>query len=61
MIREDFAVARWPLERLMREVSLAGVIRGNPVRTTISDKAAPYTRDCKLKGRFRLETVVATQ
>ena len=29
----------------MREMGLAGVIRGKPVRTTISDKAAPCSRD----------------
>jgi putative transposase len=31
--------------RLMREMGLAGVIRGKPVRTTISDKAAPCPLD----------------
>ena len=29
----------------MREMGLAGVIRGKRVRTTISDKAAPCPRD----------------
>lgn len=29
----------------MRELGLRGVIRGKPVRTTISDKAAPYPLD----------------
>src|SRR3546814_11089138 len=29
----------------MREMGLAGVIRGKPVRTTISDKAAPCPPD----------------
>jgi putative transposase len=29
----------------MHEMGLAGVIRGKPVRTTISDKAAPRPRD----------------
>ena len=40
MNREGFAVARCTIERLMRDLGLQGVIRGKPVRTTISDKAA---------------------
>jgi len=43
--REGFVVARCTVERLMREMGLQGVIRGKPVRTTISDKAAPYPLD----------------
>ncbi|WP_404713656.1 IS3 family transposase [Sphingomonas sp. MMS24-J13] len=43
--REGVSVARCTVERLMREMSLAGVIRGKPVRTTISDKAAPCPLD----------------
>ncbi len=42
MMREGFPIARCTVKRLMR---LAGVIRGNPVRTTIRDKAAPCLRD----------------
>ena len=45
MMREGFPVARCTVERLMREMGLAGVIRGKPVRTTISDKTAPCPRD----------------
>jgi putative transposase len=45
MMREGFVIARCTVERLMREMGLAGVIRGKPVRTTISDKAAPCPRD----------------
>ena len=45
MMREGFPVARCTIERLMREMGLAGVIRGKPVRTTISDKAAPCPLD----------------
>ena len=45
MRREDFAVARCTVERLMRQMGLRGVIRGKPVRTTISDKAAPCPLD----------------
>ncbi len=45
MMREGFVIARCTVERLMHEMGLAGVIRGKPVRTTISDKAAPCPRD----------------
>src|SRR3981189_3236712 len=43
--RESFAVARCTVERLMRNMGLQGVIRGKPVKTTISDKAAPCPLD----------------
>lgn len=45
MQREGFGIARCTVERLMRDMGLAGVIRGKPVRTTISDKAAPCPLD----------------
>jgi transposase InsO family protein len=45
MMREGFVIARCTVERLMHEMGLAGVILGKPVRTTISDKAAPCPRD----------------
>jgi transposase InsO family protein len=45
MKREGFDIARCTVERLMRDLSLQGVIRGKPVRTTISDKAAPCPLD----------------
>ncbi|WP_202988234.1 IS3 family transposase [Sphingopyxis terrae] len=45
MNREGFAVARCTIERLMRDLGLQGVIRGKPVRTTISNKAAPCPLD----------------
>ena len=38
--RESFDMARCTVERLMKEMGLQGVIRGKPVRTTFSDKAA---------------------
>lgn len=41
MMREGVSVARSTVARLMREMGLAGVIRGKSVRTTISDKVAP--------------------
>ena len=43
--REGFDVARCTVTRLMRAMGLAGVIRGKPVRTTISDRSAPCPRD----------------
>ena len=43
--RERFDVARCTVARLMRGMGLQGVIRGKPVRTTISDKAAPCPLD----------------
>jgi putative transposase len=43
--REGFTLARCTVERLMAELGLQGVIRGKPVRTTISDKAAPCPLD----------------
>ena len=45
MKREGYDVARCSVERLMRDLGLQGVIRGKPVRTTISDKAAPCPLD----------------
>jgi putative transposase len=43
--REGTSVARCTVARLMRDMGLQGVIRGKPVRTTISDKAAPCPQD----------------
>ena len=43
--REGFDVARCTVERLMREMGLQGIIRGKPIKTTISDKAAPCPLD----------------
>jgi transposase InsO family protein len=45
MRREDFTVARCTVERLMRDLGLQVVIRGKPVRTTVSDKRAPCPLD----------------
>jgi transposase InsO family protein len=38
-------VARCTVERLMRDMGLQVAIRGKPVRTTVSDKAAPCPLD----------------
>src|SRR5262245_54747021 len=43
--REGFALARCTVERLMAELGVQGVIRGKPMRTTVSDKAAPCPLD----------------
>lgn len=45
MKREGYGVARCTVERLMLSLGLQGVIRGKPVRTTVSDKAAPCPLD----------------
>ena len=45
LVREGLPVARCTVERLMVDLGLQGVIRGKPVRTTISDKAAPCPLD----------------
>ena len=51
--REGEQVARCTVERLMRAMGLEGVIRGKPVRTTISDKAAPCPLD-HVNRQFRV-------
>ena len=43
--REGGEAARCTVERLMRAMGLEGVIRGKPVRTTISDKATACPLD----------------
>ena len=50
--REGFDVARCTVARLMRDMGLQGVIRGKPVRTTVSDKTAPCPLD-KVNRQFR--------
>jgi transposase InsO family protein len=43
--REGFDVARCTVARLMRMMGLQGIIRGKPIKTTISDKSAPCPLD----------------
>jgi putative transposase len=43
--RESIDVARCTVARLMRQMGLKGVVRGKPVRTTISDTSAPCPLD----------------
>lgn len=43
--REGFDIARCTVARLMRKMGLQGAIRGKPIRTTVSDRAAPCPLD----------------
>lgn len=43
--REGFDVARCTVARLMRSMSLQGIFRGKPIRTTFPDKAGPSPFD----------------
>ena len=43
--REGLGVARCTVARLMQTMGLQGVVRGKPVKTTISDKGVPCPRD----------------
>jgi transposase InsO family protein len=45
MRRERFEVARCTVARLMKRLGLRGVIRGKPVRTTVSDPKLPCPLD----------------
>jgi transposase InsO family protein len=50
--REGVDVARCTVARLMQAMGLAGVVRGKPVRTTISDRSAPCPLD-RVNRQFR--------
>jgi putative transposase len=50
--REGIEVARCTTARLMKQMGLAGVIRGRPVKTTVSNPAAPCPRD-RVNRQFR--------
>nr|WP_105420391.1 MULTISPECIES: IS3 family transposase [Neorhizobium] len=50
--REGFDVARCTVARLMRSMSLQGIIRGKPIRATFSDKTAPSPLD-RVNRRFK--------
>jgi putative transposase len=43
--REGMAIARCTVARLMGDMGLAGAVRGKPVKTTISNPAAPCPED----------------
>jgi transposase InsO family protein len=58
MRREGHEVARCTVSRLMQNMGLQGVVRGKPVKTTVSDKAAPCplatsTGSSRRRGRTR--------
>jgi transposase InsO family protein len=50
--REGIAIARCTTARLMKQMGLAGVIRGRKVKTTVNNPAAPCPRD-KVNRQFR--------
>jgi transposase InsO family protein len=52
--REQIAVARCTVERLMRRQGLRGAMRGKSVRTTVPDAKAPCPRD-RVNREFRAE------
>jgi len=52
LTREGERVARCTVERLMRGMGLQGAVRGKPVKTTVSDKAAPCPQD-KVNRQFQ--------
>jgi putative transposase len=54
MMREDIAVARCTVERLMRRLGLQGVRRGKVVRTTASNKALPCPLD-RVNRQFKAD------
>ena len=52
--REGVAVARYPVERLMRIQGLQGVRRGKRLRTTIADDGASLPQD-RVNWQFRAD------
>lgn len=50
--REGHDIARCTVARLMRMMGLQGIIRGKPVKTSVSDKAAPCPLD-RVNRQFR--------
>jgi transposase InsO family protein len=55
LLREGFGIARCTVARLMGEMGLAGVVRGKPVRTTVSDSSTPCPED-RVNRQFRAPT-----
>ncbi|MNQ73162.1 hypothetical protein D3C85_878850 [compost metagenome] len=52
LLREGVVAARCTVERLMRRLGLQGVVRGRPVKTTVSDKTKPCPLD-NVNRQFR--------
>ena len=50
--REGIDVARCTIARLMRQMGLAGAVRGKTVKTTVSDRAQPCPQD-KVNRQFQ--------
>jgi transposase InsO family protein len=50
--REAITAPRYQVARLMKRVGLAGTVRGKTVKTTHSDKSAPWPLD-RVKRQFR--------
>ena len=50
--REGSAVARCTTARLMKQMGIAGAIRGRPVKTTVNNPASPCPRD-RVNQQFR--------
>jgi len=59
LCRENVSVARCTVARLMRDLSLQGVIRGKAKRTTISDKSAPCPLDREELGNVIIQALNA--
>lgn len=51
--REGFDVARRTVARLMKDMDIQGIIRGQPHRTTIPDRKAPCPLD-RVNRQFRV-------
>ncbi len=60
MQREGLGIARCTVERLMRDMGLAGVIRGKPVRTTFSDSEGKRFAGGKPPERHHARWITST-
>ncbi|SDF06678.1 HTH-like domain-containing protein [Agrobacterium pusense] len=58
--REGYDIARCTVARLMRTMGIQGVIRGKPIKTTVSDKSAPCPLDRKRCAAHTLTYVVGS-
>lgn len=54
LLRDGITVARCTVERLMRRMGLQGVVRGQTVKTTVSNAAAPCPAD-KVNRQFQAD------
>lgn len=54
LLREGWQMARFTVERLTRRLGLRGVVRGKPVKTTVSDQAQPCPLD-RVNRQFQAE------